>query len=49
MDYKPNLNQPRKHAGQLMAYKEALHHRTRIAKHQIITAVFNQHAYYELS
>jgi len=47
MDYKPNLRHPRHYAGQLMAYKEAIHHRTRISKEKIITAVFNHHSYYE--
>jgi transposase-like protein len=48
MDYKPNLNHPEKYAGQLLAYKQAIHHRTQIPKDHIITAVFNEYAYYEL-
>jgi transposase-like protein len=47
MDYKPNLNHPEKYAGQLMAYKQALHHRTQISEDNIITSVFNEYHYYE--
>jgi transposase-like protein len=47
MDYKPNLNHPECYSGQLMAYKQALHHRTQISEDAIISAVFNQHNYYE--
>jgi len=47
MDYKPNLRHPNQYAGQLIAYKQALHHRTQIPEENIITAVFNEHAYYE--
>jgi transposase-like protein len=47
MDYKPNLNHPEKYAGQLLAYKEAMHHRTQIPGENIITAVFNEFQYYE--
>jgi len=47
LDYKPNLKNPKRYAGQLLAYKEAVHHRTQIPNDQIITAVFNQYHYYE--
>lgn len=49
MDYKPNLNHPEKYAGQLMAYKQALHHRTQILEDNIIPAVFNEYKYYEFT
>lgn len=48
MDYKPNLNRPAQYSGQLMAYKQAVHHRTQIPEDTIIPAVFNEYAYYEL-
>jgi transposase-like protein len=47
MDYKPNLRRPKRFAGQLIAYKQALHKRTQIPEDHIITTVFNEHAYYE--
>lgn len=47
MDYKPNLRHPEKYSDQLLAYKEAIHHRTRIPKDDIIPAAFNHHSYYE--
>ncbi len=47
LDYKPNLNHPEKYKGQLLAYKEAVHHRTQIPEKNIVTAVFNQYDYYE--
>ncbi|OYT28660.1 hypothetical protein B6U98_04345 [Thermoplasmatales archaeon ex4572_165] len=47
LDFKPNLNHPEKFSSQLLAYKEAIHHRTQIPKSQIIPAVFNQYEYFE--
>ena len=47
MDYKPNLNHPEKYKDQLLAYKEAVHHRTHIPKENIIPVAFNHHAFYE--
>ena len=47
LDYKPNLRQPKYFTSQLLAYKEALHHRTQIPRENIISAVFNQYGYYE--
>jgi len=47
MDYKPNLNNPSRYIDQLLAYKEAVHHRTRIPKKDIIPIAFNHHSYFE--
>ncbi len=48
MDYKPNLRHPEQHTSQLTAYKQALHHRTRIPEENIIPCVFNEYSHYEL-
>ena len=47
LDYKPNLNNPHRHASQLALYKEAIQRRTSIPEHKIHTAAFNRHTYYE--
>ncbi len=47
LDYKPNLNNPEKHASQLQLYKKAIKERTSIPEDKINTAVFNKHSYYE--
>jgi len=47
LDYKPNLNNPERHASQLQLYKKAIQERTSIPKDKIHTAVFNKHSYYE--
>ncbi|MFW5928712.1 MAG: PD-(D/E)XK nuclease family protein [Thermoplasmatota archaeon] len=47
LDYKPNLNNPKKHGSQLQLYKKAIQKRTSIPKDKIHTAVFNQHGYFE--
>ena len=49
MDYKKNLRNPEQHESQLILYKEALHNRTSISKHNIILAVFNEHEYHEFT
>ncbi len=48
MDYKTNLKRPKKHAAQLLWYKEALQNRTNIPQDGIIPGVFNEYTYYEL-
>ncbi len=47
MDYKPNLNHPERFTAQLLAYREAVHHRTQIPKEKIGMAAFNQYSYVE--
>ena len=47
LDYKPNLRHPEQYMSQLMVYKKALHKRTSMPEKDIISAVFNQHGYYE--
>jgi len=49
LDYKPNLNHPEQYTSQLYLYKKAIHKRTNIPEENIIPAVFNEHAYYELN
>lgn len=46
LDYKPNLNDPKKHVDQLILYKEALQRRTSIPEKDITIELFNQHHHY---
>ena len=48
LDHKPNLRHPEQYVSQLQLYKKAIHLRTSIPEENIIPAVFNEHAYYEL-
>ena len=48
LDYKPNLRNPKQYFSQMYLYKKALHKRTTIDEKNIIPALFNEHAYYEL-
>jgi len=46
LDYKPNLNDPKKYVDQLILYKEALQRRTSIPEEDIAIELFNQFHHY---
>jgi len=48
LDYKPDLNQPKKYIDQLTLYRDALQKRTSIPKEKIKIEIFNQYSHYEI-